>query len=186
MSVSKLGQFAVASRGLMVTIGIAILAALLCWVETRGVSSACHSYVAMCSQVEQMQKDAARIASLRTQPQRAAERERPNDELIAQVRRALQAARISEERWIGNEPAIGVRISKTPYKKISTKLRFEGLEMRELVIFVHALIDRDQTLSISAVRLTESNDETSVRWNVDLTATYLIYSPSSRSLTEAS
>lgn len=157
---------------------LALLAALWCWLDYRGLRLQRDSHRSLVSQIERMNADAARIRVLRAAPRLATERERPNDDLLDQVRDAIEHARIPLARWIGNEPSAAVRIPRSPYRRLSTRFSFDGLTMRQLVEFVYQLTELDPSLSIPHVRIHAPASRQGSAWNVDLTLSYLIYSPS--------
>jgi hypothetical protein len=162
--------------------GVTVLAVLLAlavwsWLEARGAESARSSQGALVRQVEQMSEDAARIVRLRSAPRLAAERERPSDELLGQVRSALSAAEVPLERWIGHDPSPAVRVPKTPYKQLAVRLTLEDLTLRQLVQFAFHLTQSDATLSVPYLRLTAPKDVGKGTWDVDMKVSYLIFAP---------
>lgn len=156
----------------------ALAAAMLwCWVESRALVSARSSYASAQRQLREMRADAAAIASLRSAPRCATDRERPNDELLDLVRKAISAVDMPPDAWIANDPAEPMRIPQLPYKRLEVRIGFAELTLRHIVQFACKLIELDPTLSIPRVRLTGASKEATDRWNVDLTVQYLIYSP---------
>jgi hypothetical protein len=135
----------------------------------------------MAAQLERMSEDADNILRLRTVPRIAVERERPNDELLAEIRDAMERADIPEGHWIGNDPLPPVRIPQSPYKRLSTRIRFEALPLKGLVQFAFHLTRADPTLGISSLRLGAPRGGDDNTWDVDMTLNYLIYSPYSES-----
>ncbi|MBI4716624.1 MAG: hypothetical protein HY763_02375 [Planctomycetes bacterium] len=147
------------------------------WVEARVYASRQDSYRALVAQVEQMSADAGRIAQLRSVPRVAVEQPRPNDELLDQIKRSMDRAELPAERWIGNDPAPPVRIPGSPYKRLSTRLTFDGVGLRPLVATLHDLVTGDPTLTIAELHLTAPPGERAAGWNADVTLSYLIYAP---------
>ena len=160
-----------------VTVSVCILLVAWCWVEARCLASRRDSYRVLLAQIEQMSLDAEKIELLRTAPRLATERERPNDELTAEIRDAMAAVNIPVERWIGNDPLSPVRVPRSPYKRLSVRLLFEELSLRQLVEFSYHLIYTDRTLTIPYLRLFAPHARKDEMWNVDMSLTYLIYSP---------
>lgn len=150
---------------------------LWCWMEARTAYSRESTHLALVGQIEQMAADAARIESLATAPRVASERQRPNDELLAQVRDALEAASIPLDRWIGNDPSPAVRLVQSPYKRLSVRLSFQNVSLRQVVQFAYHLTDMDASLSVSDLRLSAPQSRDTETWDADLTLSYLIYSP---------
>jgi len=129
------------------------------------------------AQLERMTEDADGVLRLRTAPRIAVERERPNDELLAEIRDAMERADIPEDLWIGNDPLPPMRIPQSPYKRLATRLRFEALPLKGLVQFAFHLTHADPALSVSSLRLNAPRGRDDDTWDVDLTLSYLIYSP---------
>ena len=164
-------------RFCMIGAGVCLLLGAWCWMGSRRLESRRGAHQALVAQIEQMNLDADVIQVLRAAPRLATERERPNDELLAEVRDSMAAAKIPLDYWIGNDPAPTVRVPNSPYKRLSVRLMFEELSLRQVVEFAFNLTQMDSALSIPYLRLhapPRAKDET---WNVDLNVDYLIYSP---------
>ncbi len=164
-------------RTTAVLVCLLMVLGLWSWVESRSLASNRSSYGTLVTQLEQMSGDVQRITALRSAPRLAAERERANDELLAQVRSAMSAAQMAEACWIGNDPAQPVRVPRSPYKRLGTRLSFEEVSMRQLVSFGYHLIDSDATVSISSLRLSTPRKPEPDKWNAEVVVSYLIYSP---------
>lgn len=164
-------------RRLGIATAIACTLGMWCWVEARTLHARAGTYEALVTQIEGMARDAVVIESLKTAPLIAAEHERPNDELLAEVKDALDAAKIPLERWIGNDPAPAVRIPKSPYKRLSVRLTLDALTLRQLVQFAYQLADVNSSLHVSDLRLSVPQSRTNDTWNVEVTVSYLIYAP---------
>lgn len=162
---------------LAVAVCCLMLLSLWAWLEARTLASSRDSYVALVGQVEQMQADMIALRALRTAPRRATERERPNHELLAEVRQAMDKADMAPERWVGSDPSQPVRIPKSPYKKLRTRLTFENVTLQELVAVAFHLVEADPALTVSSIRITAPPTKTATNWNAELTLSYLIYSP---------
>lgn len=156
------------------TVGLASL----CWfASARSLASTQDNYSTMHQQIKQMDADVREIERLKHAPQKATDRERANDELIAQVNAALDAAKISYEHWNDHTPYPAVRIPQTPYKRLSTRLSFTDLSLRELSTFLFSLIDADASLSLSQLHLSAPRTADKENWNIDLTLSYYIFTP---------
>ena len=164
-------------RRMTVVLSVCALLGTWCWVEARSLDSKRDSHQVMLAQTAQMNLDAERIGSLRAAPQLATERARPNDELLAEVRACLAAANVPLEHWIGNDPSPSVRVPRSPYKRLSVRLLFERLDLRQLVQFAYHLTEMNRALSIPYLRLFAPHDRQQDTWNVDMSVSYLIYSP---------
>ena len=135
------------SRWLALLLGLLAMLGLWCWLEVRALSSQRDSHAALLAQVAQMNADVAEILSLRTAPRLATERERPNDELLEEIRVATERAGIASDHWIRNDPSPPVRIPRSPYKRLHTRLSFENVDLRQFVEFLYYLLDADRTLT---------------------------------------
>lgn len=156
--------------------GLLALACLLCWSEWGALGSVQDTYAVAQRQLEQMRVDASRIEALRETPQSAAGRTRANEELLAQVERALRAAGIERGRWHDSIPQPPSRMAKTDYKRFTTRLYFDGVTLRQVAGFAHHLKSNDPTLQVSALTLTNRQLETP-HFEVDLAVSYLVYAP---------
>ena len=164
-------------RRYALTVCVSMVLALWCWLEARTLAATQRSHESRLAEVEGMSADALAIPALRTAPRTAADRERPNDELLDQVRVALVAADVPLDHWVGNDPSLPVRVVKTPYKRLRVRLLFEDLSMKQMAGLAYHLIDEDPTLSVSYMRVSAPADRTDDGWNVDLHVSYLIYAP---------
>ena len=179
MKNSDLIRFSASRKQAAIVCAVAILA-MLCWLEARALASKCASHHAIVRQIEQMSADAERIAALRNAPRLANEVERPNDELLAQIRDSMSVAGIAEEQWIGNDPTQPVRLPRSPYKRLSVRLSFGGLTLRQLVQFAYDLTGKSSALHIPRVRLGATSGTKGEAWDTELTLSYLIYAPYQR------
>jgi len=154
-----------------------LLLGLWVWIEARVHASRSHTYAAAVRQVEEMHADVMALESLRTAPQLVAERERPNDELLAEVRDAMARAKVSPDTWVGNDPNQPVRLPRTPYKRLSTRLSFANINLQDLVSVSFFLVEKNPSLSVSSIRLSAPETDKTKTWNAELTISYLIFSP---------
>ncbi len=167
-------------RLLTLLASVLAMLALWCFLESRGAAQRKAGYRDLVAQTERMALDTQAIKALRNAPRLATERQRPNDELLQQVRDALEAAEIPSEHWIGNEPSAPVRVAKTPYKRLNTRLSLENVHLKRLVAFAHTLVAGDPSLTVSGLRVSTPRSTESDGWNVELAISYLIYSPYQR------
>jgi len=158
-------------------LSIGMLAGVWCWIDGRSLKSKRSSYHTLLAQVQQMSADADRLTELRTAPRLAIERERPNDELLAEIRDSMAAADIPPERWVANDPSLPVRIPRSPYKRLTVGLSFEEINLRQLVQFAYHLTETDPALSIPHLRLLTPREQSGDTWDVNISLSYLIYSP---------
>lgn len=115
-----------------IIMGALSLVGLWCWLEHRSLDAREQTYDSLRVQAAQMAADASTIAALSDAPRVAAERERPNDELLDQVRSALIKSNLPERNWIGNDPSNAVRVPKSSYKRLSTRLSFDDVTLEQL------------------------------------------------------
>jgi hypothetical protein len=164
-------------RKLLLLLGLPTSLATWAWLEARAADSAESSHSALVRQVEQMSEDASVIEALARAPKRASERERANDELVAQIRDALGAAGIAMDRWITHDPVPVKRAPDAKYKELSVRLVLEAVSLRQFVEFAFHLTERDRTLRLPHVRLSSPQGIERGLWNVDVNVSYLVYAP---------
>ena len=157
--------------------GLLLLLGVWNWVEARALTSKWNSHAELLDQIEQMNADVQRLKALRAAPRSATDRERPKDELLAQIRDAIHNAAMPKERWIGNDPALPVRVPRSPYKRLTTRLSFEQVTLHDLVTFAYYLNEGDRALNVSDIRLVAPRGDKKDTWNADISVSYLIYSP---------
>ena len=156
--------------------GLLALACMLCWWQWGALASTRHTYATALEQLQRMRADSQAIEKLRRVPQAAAGRMRPKDELLGQVERSLSGAGIDQTKWHDSIPQNPVRLPKRDYRRLTTRLYFEGITLRQLAAFSYDLQTQDPTLRVSAINLTNRRPETE-DYDVDLAVSYLIYAP---------
>ncbi len=165
------------NRRLATALSIGLLLVLFCWIESRAVASKLDSHRSLRRQMARMENDSQAIQFLRSARRLATDRERPNDELLAEVKRAMEFAGISEQRWVRNDPAPPVRVPDSPYKKIQARLSFESVTLKQIISFVYDLVENNSALSLSNAILSKSQGQLKGTWDTELTLSYLIYAP---------
>ncbi len=155
-----------------------ILALLVLWLQARSMDSWRDTLDRSAVQLAQMRADALEIASLRDAPKAAAGRTRANEELLAQVERALKAAGIARDRWHDSIPQPPARRPGSDYRRLSTRLYFEAVTLKEVASFVHHLRAGDPTLGASSLNLT-NRTITDPHYDIDLAVSYEVYDPRS-------
>lgn len=171
-------RFQSASRTpLAIVVSGALLLGMWLWLETRSLASKHDSHAALVRQVEEMNADMLAVRRLRAAPRLATERQRPNDELLAEVRSAMDRSHMPAERWVGNDPSRPVRLPRTPYKRLSTRLAFEDVTLQELVTLSFFLVKHNPALRVSSVRLSAPVTAKAKNWSAELTVSYLIFAP---------
>jgi len=174
--------------GLVLLLAVGVALAGLWWLQRRALGSVRHTLAAQTSALVRMQADARRIELLRLAPRRAVERFKPNDELLAQIDRALQEAAVPRERWQDSIPQAPQRLADSPYTRHTTRLYFQNLDLRQATSFAYRLLETDPSLSVSSVRIAADRrtDKAATAdhlptWHVDLAVSYLTYAPAAQS-----
>jgi hypothetical protein len=162
---------------LLIGAAICSLAALVCWLQWRALNGAESMYATRARALDRILDDAERIKSLQSTPKRAAERERPNEELLKQVESALRVADVPASLWHDSIPQTPLRLAKSPYLRLSTRLYFEAVTLEQITRFAHALLHADPSLTVSSLHLSSRPQQESAVWNVDLAVSYLVYAP---------
>lgn len=140
-----------------------------------------HTCAANAVSLDRMRVDAERICALRHSPQRASDRRRPNDELLAQIGTVLHEAAIPDRAWQDSVPQPPQRVPHQPYERLSTRLYFDGLTMSQVARLGHGLLEVDPTLTLSAMRISSERladqlgSARDARWHVELSVSYLVY-----------
>lgn len=145
----------------------------------RSTSSLERSVTAGTAALSRMQSDADAIIRMQQAPKRAVDEVRANEELLSQIDQALSIARVPKDTWRDSVPQTPRRDADGQFVIYTTRLYFEGMELRQMVALAHALLDNDPILSISALQLT-ANDRVKGRdavWNVEIAVTYRLYAP---------
>ena len=168
-------------RRLLFSLALCSLAGLACWTQWRVQRSAQSRYDARRVAVQRMLIDAQRIGAMRRAPRRAAERERPKEELLAQIETSLTGAGIPIQLWQDSIPQTPQRLAESPYQRFSTRLYFESISLDQLVRFTHRLLAGDPSLAISSLHLAAPPGGDETRWNADLAVGYLVYAPAEKS-----
>ena len=170
-------------RTRLVLIAVACFAAAcLWWLQQRSLRSTRHTLTTQTAALARMQSDADRIAQLRTAPQRATDRRKPHDDLMAQINRALSAAGVPKKLWQDSIPQAPQRLANTPYTRHTTRLYFERTTLEQVTGFVHQLLEADPSLTVSAIRVTADKATDKHRildrpptWRIELAVSYLTY-----------
>lgn len=156
----------------------------LCWLQYRGLSSLRSTYATCLAETAQMQADAAKIASLQQAPRAATGRTRANEVLLAAVENALDSSGIDRAKWQDSVPQAPVRPAQSDYRKHSTRLYLEDVDLKELAGFVRSIQTSDPTLRLSSLhlvnRVRDSGD-----YDIDLALSYLVYAPQAQATASA-
>lgn len=126
---------------------------------------------------------ASQIERLRTGRQRALLKTKPSDELNRKIADWASRVGIPADRLIRIEPQQPSRIGDTPYLQQVTELEIMQTELPKLIELAQASQRDEEGLKVSSMRLSlprlESDKDGPEQWNIELTLTYLIYSPTS-------
>lgn len=161
---------------LMLLAGVLALCVLLAGFQWRALGARAETHATLAVRLDQMRHDAERINALRDAPRSALSRSRPSDELLAQVEKALAAAGIDRGAWRDSVPAPAVPVPGSDYRRLTTRLYFEQVGLKQLASFAEALESADATLSVSAVNL-RAREESSQLYDADVGVAYLLYAP---------
>lgn len=164
------------SRRLLTLGGLVAVAALLAGLQWRALGSVEDTYQVAIAQLDQMREDIQVIRGLRQAPVTASSRARTNQELLAQVEQALSATGIDRAAWLDSVPQPPAQLPQSDYKRMTTRLYFEHLGLRQLTVFALELQRRDPTLMISAVNLSSREPE-SAAFDIELAVTYRVFAP---------
>ena len=156
--------------------GLLIAACLFCWLERRALSSVRDTFATATHQLDQMRADVLSIQRLQEAPRAATSRTRPNEELLDQVQQALSSADIDRTKWHDSIPQPGVRVPGSDYKRLTTRLYFDSVTLRQLAAFVHHLQANDPTLRIAGLNLTSPHSDRP-DFDVEVAVSYLVYAP---------
>lgn len=157
-------------------VGLLAVAGMFGWLQWRVLASTRDTYATALGQLNQMRTDARRIETLRETPRAAVGRSRANEELLAQVEQSLAAAGMDRTKWHDSIPQPPVRLSNSDYKRLSTRLYFEDVTLKELAAFAYDLQSSDPTLRVSAVNLTNRHPD-SPEFDVDVAISYRVFAP---------
>lgn len=172
------------TRSSLVLLGcLAVLLGLLVCRQSRALASASDTCRLAKQQLARMKEDAAVVVRLREAPRTAAARTRTNQELLAQIEKAVDDAGISREFWRDSLPHPAVRLGDTEYKREATRITLQRISMRALAAFAYQLTKSDQTLQVPTISVLNRTPEPAL-FDVDLLVSYLVYSPQAKSHTE--
>jgi hypothetical protein len=165
------------SRVQLLAVESAVLAAtLLAWLQGRATASAADTFRVAGGQLAQMRDDAQVIQKLRQTPMTAVARARTNQELLAQVEKALAATGVDRALWQDSVPQPPTRVPNSDYLKVTTRLYFGDLALQKVAAFSHHLRAVDPTLTVSAVGLSNRRSE-GPEFDVEMGVSYLVFAP---------
>lgn len=166
------------TRRLMILGGVVAVAALLAGMQWRTLASVQDTYRVAAAELDQMREDVLAITGLRQVPVTALSRQRTNQELLAQVEKALAAASADRASWLDSVPQPPVQMPGSDYRKLTTRLYFENLSLQQLTLFALELERQDPTLEVSGLNITNRRLD-APGFDVELGAAYLVFSPHS-------
>lgn len=125
---------------------------------------------------------ALQIERLRTVPDRAASESRSEQALAEAIERAAQQAGIGKQQIARIEPQPPRRVADTDYVEHATTAQIDSVTLAQLANWLVQLKQGDlRQLRVSAVRIAAPYQTTAEAgaesWNVEVTLTYLVYSP---------
>lgn len=157
----------------LVVWGLVALLMTWLWLQHRRVNSARDGVAVQTAALNRMIADARFIKSASTSPKRAAERERPHEELLAQIESALADAGINPESWQDSVPQPPQKLGDSGYTRMGTRIYLECLSMELLTRFGYHLVTIDPSLKINSVRIRTHRD-TKTGWDSEIMISYLV------------
>lgn len=127
--------------------------------------------------LERSRELVSRIALLREEPAIASAEDVGVQELGAHVESAMGRAGVASGRLEGIYPQPSRRLGTLPYELKPTTVSLRAVTLRQLLVFLHELMQRPG-LNVSDLSLTTpSGGEAGQGWDVQATLTYLIFTP---------
>ena len=166
------------SRRVVMLGGLVAVTALLAGMRWRALASAEDTLRVAVAEFDRMQVDVQAIRALRQAPVTASSRERTNQELLAQVEEAMAAVGVDRTNWLDSVPQPPVQLPGSDYKKLTTRLYFEHLTMRQIAALSVELKRQDPTLSASSLSVSAGPSD-SPGFRMELALAYLVFSPRS-------
>lgn len=120
------------------------------------------------------------INSLRNRPLFAALNVRSESELARRIDERKKKLGLPERSISRIQPQSPQRIGETEYKRQTTSLELQGVTLRDLTLLLTSLVKDDPELQITSLRLIaprNSKEASAELWRVEVTLTYLIFSP---------
>ena len=134
--------------------------------------------------LQECQRMKTEIAQLSTQPRLASLAVDSPEKTIDRVTQSIFKASIDENALISVVPSEAVRIGSTDYQQRETELEFRKLTLLQLASFYNALQNEEglylSDLILSAEDASTSASSRTENWDMRLTLTQLIYSPTSQ------
>lgn len=146
-------------------------------------------YVSCSEDLQACKARLPQIVQLRQKPDRAAQQSRSEVSLAKAIEESATKSGLQTSQVVSIEPQSPRRVADSSYEEFATLVRVEGISLSQLAKLAQALRSTDTSssnLEISALRLgvpfqsTKAQDAQGEVWNVELTLTYLVYSPKSR------
>jgi hypothetical protein len=125
---------------------------------------------------------AERIRLLQTKPAVAASQDVQDAEMARHIEAAVHAAQMSTDSVQRISSQSPRRLGESPYVEAPTQLLLRHATLEQLAGFLHHLITQCPGLEVRALRLAEPREtDSSNQWSIEITLTYLIYSPKGQS-----
>lgn len=146
-------------------------------------------YYASLEDLAAAQSRSPQILALRQKPDRAARESRSQVALAKVIEESATQSGIKAAQIVSIEPQSPRRVADTQYEEYATLVRVEGAtlaELAKLVVTLRGQNTGNYPLSVSSLRIAvpfqaaKSTGEATEAWNIELTLTYLVYSPKSR------
>jgi hypothetical protein len=114
--------------------------------------------------------DARAVLSARGLPQRAAEEDLPQADLLQQVGAAMQAAGLPADSLVSTLPEPPRQLPGATHAEIVHRLMFENVRLESLVRFCRDLLGQNEALHIAGLHLRAGADRQT--WSADVSVSY--------------
>ena len=159
------------------SVGLALLLAATFWAHGR-LTKASLAADQAANDLAECRTLAAQIGEIKDRPRVASEQEKLAGETTAMIDAAATAAGIDQRRVVRIAPESPQRLGESVYKEKPIAVRLRDVTLRQVVKMSHALLTPNPGLRVKTMRLAAPTpDDTTDRWTVELTITYLLYDP---------
>jgi hypothetical protein len=129
------------------------------------------------------------ILLLRKKPDRAAQQSSSQVTLAKTIEESATRSGLKTSQVVSIEPQSPRRVGNTTYEEYATVVRVEGVTLAQLAKLAAAIRTQNASshpLELSAIRMSvpfqsgQRGNNPEEAWNLELTLTYLVYSPKNR------
>ncbi len=166
-------------ENIMLAVMFGLLAIVALW--THGQMSKARSAAEITSDdVQICQKLISTMKKSAHRPTMASDHEKLNTETNSFIERAASEAKIDSKSLIRITPEPARRMGDTAYKEKPTMIFLKNITLEQLVSLSHGLQTAEQQLAPKFIRIVApQQNDTSLKWNAEVSVTYLIYAPPS-------